>query len=182
METVNAPFSPGSKERQIGKSIMTLTDPEGVWNRLSRVLDDAMGKLSALDRDALVLRFFLKLSPADVGASLGMAEQAAQMRVTRALEKLRRLLAKRGLVLSTALIAGELFANSMQTTPAESFNRISSVPLAKGTTIKASTLRLVKETQRFIAWARLKRMLILGAGASLAAGIIALAAFSALEL
>src|SRR6202000_2905871 len=67
-----------------------------IWEELSPLIDDAMGKLNIKDREALVLRFFDGKSMREVGSGLGASEDAAKMRVGRALEKIRRLLAKRG--------------------------------------------------------------------------------------
>jgi RNA polymerase sigma factor (sigma-70 family) len=72
-----------------------------IWVQIRPVLDDAMHELSEPDRTAVVLRFFEERSLKEVGIALGLSENAAHMRVDRALEKLRKLLAKRG-VTSTA--------------------------------------------------------------------------------
>src|ERR1051326_2950082 len=66
-------------------------EPE--WAELRPVLDDAMGVLDEADRGALLLRFFQGLDFRSVGTALGLSEDAARMRVSRALEKLRQLLA-----------------------------------------------------------------------------------------
>jgi RNA polymerase sigma factor (sigma-70 family) len=58
--------------------------------------------LSALpekDRLALSLRYFNGMSVKEVGSALGIAEQAAQMRLTRALERLRKRLGAFGLMI-----------------------------------------------------------------------------------
>ena len=56
-------------------------DPSGAGRSLA--------KLGDADRDALVLRFFKNEDLRAVGTALGTSEDAAQKRVTRALEKLR---------------------------------------------------------------------------------------------
>src|SRR5689334_4231774 len=74
------------------------TDPNETvpWNDLAPVLDDAVNDLNDADRQAVVLRFFDDKSMRDVGATLGVSEDAAKMRVSRALERLRNLLTARG--------------------------------------------------------------------------------------
>ena len=59
-----------------------------------------MSRLGAKDRDALVLRFFENKNCAEVGTALGASEDAAKMRVNRALEKLRKFFTKRGVSFS----------------------------------------------------------------------------------
>lgn len=76
-------------------------DSDPAWNELGPVLDDAMHELGAVDCEAVLLRYFESRLLAEVGRRLGLTENAARMRVDRALDKLRAALAKRG-VTSTA--------------------------------------------------------------------------------
>jgi RNA polymerase sigma factor (sigma-70 family) len=71
------------------------------WEKLRPVLDESLAKLNERDRDALVLRFLEGRALADVGARLRITENAARMRVQRALDQLQGRLARRG-VTSTA--------------------------------------------------------------------------------
>jgi RNA polymerase sigma factor (sigma-70 family) len=75
------------------------------WQRVRPVLDEALGALGAADREALLLRFFEGRDYAGLAARLQIAENAARMRVGRALDKLRARLARRG-VTSTAAALG----------------------------------------------------------------------------
>jgi RNA polymerase sigma factor (sigma-70 family) len=70
----------------------SLNDDAGsdtVWLQLAPILDEAMTRLGSRDRDAVVLRFFERRDLRAVGIALGLSEDAAQKRVTRALSKLR---------------------------------------------------------------------------------------------
>ena len=80
------------------------------WERLRPVIDETLGELNARDREAVLLRFFASLPLAAVGEKLNLTENAARMRVERALGKLHALLAKRG-VTSTAAAVGLMLAN-----------------------------------------------------------------------
>ncbi len=64
-------------------------------------VDEAMIDLPHADRDALVLRFFDERSFLTVAGSLGITEEAARKRVSRALERLAALLKRRGISAST---------------------------------------------------------------------------------
>ena len=79
--------------------------PEAVWSELAPLLDDAMSHLSTTDRDAIVLRYFQNKTLPEVGSALGLGESAAHKRVSRALEKLRKLFLKRGVTLAVGVIA-----------------------------------------------------------------------------
>lgn len=80
------------------------------WEKLSPLLDEAMRELNERDREAVLLRFFARRPFAEIGATLRVSEDAARMRVERALEKLRGLLARRG-VTSTGAALGVVLAN-----------------------------------------------------------------------
>src|SRR5579872_1948484 len=64
------------------------------------ILDEAINQLEPDDRTAILLRFFEQLEFRAVGHALGANEDAARMRVNRALEKLHALLKNRGVTLS----------------------------------------------------------------------------------
>jgi RNA polymerase sigma factor (sigma-70 family) len=55
-------------------------------------IDNALNQLNDADRDAIVLRFLHRCDFRAVAANLGVSEDAAQKRVSRALEKLRDIL------------------------------------------------------------------------------------------
>jgi RNA polymerase sigma factor (sigma-70 family) len=76
------------------------------WPHLAPQIDAALETLSSSDRDAVVLRFFEKHGFSSIGRALGMSEDAARMKISRALEKLRCLLGRRtAAVTVVALIA-----------------------------------------------------------------------------
>ena len=87
------------------------------WEKLSPVLDAAMQELKESDREAVLLRYFENRQFAEVGARLGLNENAARMRVERALEKLRTILGRRGVAV-TATLATVISANAVQLAPA----------------------------------------------------------------
>ncbi|MEO7297529.1 MAG: sigma-70 family RNA polymerase sigma factor [Verrucomicrobiota bacterium] len=131
------------------------TKSDSPWEQLAPFLDDAMTKLCESDRNALVLRFFENKSLKEVGSELGLPERTAQKRVSRSLEKLRGILASRGLTLSTVVIAGAVSANSVQAAPAKTI--AATVAAAKGTMTATPTAQgIVEGALRLMAWAKLK--------------------------
>lgn len=76
-----------------------------LWEEVRPVLDDALHELSEPDREAVLLRFFEKLSLVEVGQRFGVTDDAARKRVDRALDRLRDLLAKRGVTSVTSAVA-----------------------------------------------------------------------------
>jgi RNA polymerase sigma factor (sigma-70 family) len=87
------------------------------WDRIRPVLDDAMNQLGERDREAIVLRYFANRPYAEVGQRLGLSENAARMRVDRALDKLRERLGKRGISSTCAALAAGLSAEALVAAP-----------------------------------------------------------------
>lgn len=73
----------------------TESDTRDAWEQFAPFLDEAVAQLNDAERAALVLRFYEQRPLIKVGEALGVGEDAAQKRVTRALEKLRGLFVKR---------------------------------------------------------------------------------------
>jgi RNA polymerase sigma factor (sigma-70 family) len=141
-----------------------------IWNQMSPLLDEALATLGEKDRQAVLLRFFENKSLAEVGSHLGTGEDTARKRVTRALEKLRKYFSKRGVVSTTAIIAGEISVNSVQAAPAALVKTISAVAVAKGAAASGSTLTLIKGALKIMAWTKAKTAIVAGAIVLLAAG------------
>jgi RNA polymerase sigma factor (sigma-70 family) len=87
---------------QTTMNLPTPDDSSAVWEEIQPFLDDALHELPDPDREAVLLRFFEKLSLTEVGTRLGVGEDAARKRVERAVARLRELLAKRGVTSATA--------------------------------------------------------------------------------
>ena len=114
--------------------------PEPDWETLRPQLDAAMHELKEADREAILLRYFENRQFAEVGARLGLNENAARMRVDRALERLRAALARRGLT-ATAALAGTISAHAVQVAPA---GLAATLAAASITTAGTGTLTLLK--------------------------------------
>ncbi|EEF59259.1 RNA polymerase, sigma-24 subunit, ECF subfamily [Pedosphaera parvula Ellin514] len=97
---------------------LSKSESEVDWSATSRVLDELMHQLKEGDREAILLRYFEDRPFAEVGTSLGVSENAARMRVERALEKLRNLLTGRGIVLTGTALAAGLASQSTSAVPA----------------------------------------------------------------
>lgn len=125
-------------------------DTTTIWCQLAPMLDEAMRELADADRAALVLRYFENKTVNEVAAALQIGEAAAQKRVLRALDKLRRLLTVKGVTLGAATIIGALTANAIQAAPATLATTITTTTLAGAgltvTTIAMTTLQKIAVT------------------------------------
>jgi len=138
------------------ETILNQNEPQSRdWSEIAPLLDGAMSQLGEKDHCAIVLRFFEGKDLKQVGAALGVSENTAKSRVSRAIEKLRKLFMKRGITLSTAAIAGAVAANSVQ---AAQIGLATSVTVAavKGTNVTTSTLTIIKATIKIMTWTKFK--------------------------
>jgi uncharacterized protein (TIGR03435 family) len=152
--------------RQSGMRENQTNDP---WGRMAPLLDEAIASLNESERNAIVLRFVEGRDFKEVGTALGATEDSVRMRVNRALEKLRVFLARRGVALSVAVIAGALSANAVQAAPPALLGSVA-VAAAKGVSTTASTATLIKETLKFMAVTKLKIAALIGIGILLVSG------------
>src|SRR5258706_1314939 len=112
------------------------TETETVWEHIAPHLDNALGELSDADRDALLLRYFQRKSAREMAQTLGTSEDAAQKRVSRAVERMRELFAKRGVTVGASGFVVVLSANAVHAAPVGLSAAITtSATLAKATII-----------------------------------------------
>ena len=116
------------REREQTAFAMQSLDQTSDEPALTDHLEPALAELDAGDRDALVLRFLANRGLRDVGAELGVSEDAARKRVSRALERLRIVLEHRGVTATSVLLAAALTASTL------------AVPPGLGTTIATTAL------------------------------------------
>jgi RNA polymerase sigma factor (sigma-70 family) len=94
------------------------------------LLNNALTKLGRRDRDAILLRYFHGQSLREVGTTMGISEDAAKQRVSRAVEKLRAWFAGEGLVVPSGMIAAWL-GEAVKPAPAHVALNIRIAPLSK---------------------------------------------------
>jgi len=112
--------------------------------QVALVLDEVINDLSEEDRSAVVLRFFEELDYRSIGEAIGSSEDAARMRVSRAVDKMGALLKRRGIVLTAAGISFVLSGKLASAAPTGLATRIVYVELARP--VKGQgILRIVRE-------------------------------------
>jgi RNA polymerase sigma factor (sigma-70 family) len=146
-----------SRERE-AVEMNTLQDDSGAaWRQLAPILDEAITQLGSEDRTAIVLRFFEQRDFRSVGEALGSTQDAARVRVNRALEKLHLLLKQRGIALSVGTLGSVLTAGAVAAAPAGLAVAISSAALtgAAGTGTIFTLLKLMATTKLKLGFAAL---------------------------
>jgi RNA polymerase sigma factor (sigma-70 family) len=148
--------------------IAAMKTPPHAWSLVERSLDDALETLSATARAALVLRFFENQSLREVGQSLGVSEDTAQKRVSRALDRLRAFLARRGVAVGASALASDLSVHAVQAAPAGFATMLSStIAWPGGATAKAAALHSAKK----LAMTAPQKILIAATAALIVAGV-----------
>lgn len=128
-------FRRSQRERQAMEQVHPSPDSAPDWEQLRPALDDAMAELDDTDRDAVLLRYFKNHDLRTVGATLGISDDAAQKRVSRAVERLREFLAKRGVTVSASGLIVAVSANAVQAAPVGLALTISTAGALTGTTL-----------------------------------------------
>ncbi len=123
------------RERLAMEQLYPAPEPAPDWDQLRPALDDAMAELDDTERDALLLRYFKNHDLRTVGATLGISDDAAQKRVSRAVERLREFFAKRGITVGASGLAVVISANAVQAAPAGLALTISTAAALTGSTL-----------------------------------------------
>lgn len=127
------------KEAQFMQEISASDRPPDTWEKVKPLLDEVMSELDESDRDAILLRFFDGRSFGEVGARFRLSENAARMRVERALDRLHAAFARRD-IKSTTAVLGTVFAQqAMAAAPAGLATSVTSGALATASTMAAAS-------------------------------------------
>jgi len=108
--------------------VLTESDTDQLWRELAPHLDEALNELNDAERQAVLLRFFQRKSMREIGESFGVSEDAAKMRVSRALEHLRTQLVPRGVTCSVALLGTLVAERCIEAAPASLVAQLISRP------------------------------------------------------
>ena len=120
-----------SRERRAVEMENLRHTSESTYDHVAPLLDQAINQLNEGDRKVIVLRFFEQAPFRVIGEVIGISEDAARVRVTRALEKLHFILSKRGIAVPGAALATLLATSAVMTAPSGLAANISSAALVK---------------------------------------------------
>lgn len=104
------------------------------WDRIRSVIDQVLEKLGDGDREVLILRYFAGRGFSEIGAKLGVSEDAARKRTDRALDKLRIIFGHRGITSTTVALASALSSYGGAVPPAGLAASISATATATAAT------------------------------------------------
>lgn len=127
----------------------------GEWEDVAPVLDGAVAKLGKADRQALVLRYFEQKSLRDVGQAMGLSEDAAKKRVSRAVYKLRGLMTKSNKVTMPAMALMALLSdNAVQAAPTDLSSKVTAAAMAAegGEFVPPIPMEIARSTGMYMTW------------------------------
>ncbi|MBC8096794.1 MAG: sigma-70 family RNA polymerase sigma factor, partial [Akkermansiaceae bacterium] len=105
-------------------------DDAQLWEDLTPHLDEALNQLADDDRQAVLLRFFERKPMRDIGGILGVSEDAAKMRVSRAVDRLRNQLTQKGVTCTAVVLAVLLTQRAVEAAPVQLLARLVGLKLA----------------------------------------------------
>jgi RNA polymerase sigma factor (sigma-70 family) len=136
------------RQREETAAAMQALETDDGSERILEHLETAMAQLGEEERDTLVLRYFEDRSLREVGRELSISEDAARMRVNRALERLRTIFAGQGITVSSVLLGTVLSASTIAAVPAGLASTITATALV-GTAVAAAVATQATLTTMF---------------------------------
>lgn len=130
--------------------------PKPTWDVMAPMIDQALLKLRTADRDAVVLRYLLGKSPEQIAWAMGISEDAARQRVSRALLRLRRLMQRAGLATADDFLGNMLAANAVL--PASALSTLAATRIAApgSGALSAPPSVIARGATRAMDWGRAK--------------------------
>jgi len=139
------------EQREREAVLMQTTTTDSDWTRIAPILDDAMAQLQENDRNAILFRFFENKSLKDVGQAMGISEDTAQNRISRAIDKLRGLLVKEGAVVSTTAMTTAISSHAAPVVSAQLNAAATAAGLGQGT-VSVHVQNLVRAVAKRPLW------------------------------
>ena len=140
----------------------TFHSEDPTWIQVAPLLDEAIAALPESDRNAVLLRFFQAKPMGMVGEQLGVSEDAAKKRVSRAVDKLRVFFIRRGVALSATVLGAVLAHHTVQAAPASVVARV--IAAQSGAAVSTGATALAAAALRHMLWSKLR--LVIGWGAA----------------
>lgn len=118
-------------------------EDDRIWDEIAPRLDEALNEINDVDRQAVLLRFFQRKPMTEVGRALGVSEDAAKMRVSRAIDRLRTQLSLRGVTCAVGIVASLVTERSIQAAPGHLVASLGSAKFAVGAATTLSSFSVL---------------------------------------
>jgi RNA polymerase sigma factor (sigma-70 family) len=136
------------REEEATRRLEVNSPSEALWESIRPLIDQAMSGLKESDRDVVVLRFLRGRSFRETGAAVGISEDAARMRVKRALERLRERLKAMGVDSTPGALSASLSLASLSMAPSGFANAVLvSISAASAGSVSGIAFKLLTMTK-----------------------------------
>ncbi len=125
---------------QIAVEMNDMNATANEWMQIEPLLDDAMAALDETDRAAILLRYFENKNLREVGTVLGTSDDAAQKRVSRAVERLREFFSKQKITIGASGLVVLISVNAVQSAP---IGLSAAILITIGTTTKTLGMTMI---------------------------------------
>ena len=145
-------------------------ESDSLRDQLMPLIDEAVSRLSSIDRAGVLLSFFDNKTYREVGAKLGVSEEAARKRVGRAIDKMRAFFASRGVRIDGAAGAigvSSALRASAGAVPATLANSVLDVAMSVPAAASSTSYLLAEGASKMFMYAKLKL-----AAAAIAASVL----------
>jgi len=140
-------------------------------DELAPVLDGMLSRLSETDRAVIAMRYLKGMNSASVASALGVSVQAAERRIFRALEKLRQLLARRGIRTAGDALEMSLAREAQGVAPAALLSVVSQGVLLHSTSHGTAAGTIAKLTIKTMSVGKTQVLVFSGAAAMICIGV-----------
>jgi RNA polymerase sigma factor (sigma-70 family) len=127
------------------------TTDDAAWRELAPIVDEALDELSDTDRQVVLLRYYERSSMRDLGLALGISEDAAKMRVSRALEHLRAVCGRSGVVCGAGVLGAFLTERAVEAAPAALILTLAGLQIPAGAAAGATASLLAPALKALLA-------------------------------
>lgn len=141
------------------------------WDTVNPLLNDAFTALNENDRNAVLLRFYEDLSLAEVGVQLGISENTARMRLSRAIDKMRKFYHQNGVSISSLTLSALIASKVVEAAPPHLFSTTVTT-VATGSIYSVTVSNLVQGAIKQMLVTKIKWAVAIFAACLLSTGIV----------
>ncbi|HXF11288.1 MAG TPA: sigma-70 family RNA polymerase sigma factor, partial [Desulfuromonadaceae bacterium] len=106
------------REQEAVMNESLLSPSEAGWEEIAQHLDAGLDSMDDADRTILLLRFFDEKSAREMAGQLGISEDAARQRLSRAVDRLRDFFSRKKIAIGASGLVALISANAVQSAPA----------------------------------------------------------------
>jgi len=135
-------------EREAMEQFLINSESVQDWEYIRPLLDEALDSLDDEDREALLLRYFKNQDFRAIGLALGISDDTAQKRASRAVERLRKFFSKRNITIGASGLVMLVSANAVQAAPVGLTSAIFAAAISTSTAMTATKIVAMTTLQK----------------------------------